>query len=470
MSEAQDKEDYSDLSTRYWLLGAPYAPPARWQRIGHILLCLTMVVFGVVVEIRSAFLKRHMTDLGVYLRAAWAVRVGEDPYTVTDDNGWHYHYPTLFAILMVPFADPPAGADRTGMLPFWLIVALWYAFSLVCAAFAVHMLAGALEQTSPDPAVRGQPRGCRRWWALRLLPMLACLVPIGHTLARGQVNLLLLLLLSGMAAALLRGRSWQAGFWLAGAICLKIIPALLLIYPVWRRDRRCLAGCALGLVVGLALIPSLVFGPVRNWAYFREWDQALRQPALQGEGDQSRAKELIDVTATDSQSFLAILHNTTNLDRYTRPTTPAPWVRVAHWLIGGLLLGIMFLLAGRGRLSASKETIFLGGLVLMMMLLSPVCHLHYFCLLLPLVMGLMAATWEQQSSVPVRCGFWILLGVNAVASALPHLPGLEILRDVGLVTYTALTLWLAGVVWVARRSPVKVSNKAGQSTIMGAAA
>ena len=470
MSEKQDKSDHYLPSSRFWLLGPAYAPPACWQHICLSALLLILILFGVIVEIRSAFLKRHMTDLGVYLRAAWAVRVGEDPYTVTDDNGWHYHYPTLFAILMVPFADPPAGTDRAGMLPFWLIVALWYVFSIVCLVFAVHALASALEQTSNDPAVRALPRGCRRWWALRLLPVLACLLSIGHTLARGQVNLLLLLLLSGMIAALLRGRSWQAGFWLAGAICLKIIPALLLIYPLWRRDRRCLAACALGLVVGLVVMPSLVFGPARNWAYFQEWDQALRQPALQGQGDNSRAKELINVTATDSQSFQAILHNTTNLDRYTRPAAPETWVRIAHWVIGGLLLSAMFLLAGRGQLSPSRETIFLGGLVLMMMLLSPVCHLHYFCLLVPLVMGLITVTWDQESSALVRISFWTLLAVNVVANVLPLIPGLEILRDVGLVTYAALALRLAGMAWLPKRSSVKTVGGVGQSSVRGAAA
>ena len=50
-----------------------------------------------------------MTDLQVYLRAAWAVRSGADLYTIIDDNQWHYHYPALFAILMTPLADPPAG-------------------------------------------------------------------------------------------------------------------------------------------------------------------------------------------------------------------------------------------------------------------------------------------------------------------------------------------------------------------------
>jgi hypothetical protein len=419
--------------------------------LGLALFFVGFLAFGVVVEMRSAFLKRHMTDLGVYLRAGWAVRTDADLYSVTDDNSWHYHYPSLFAIFMVPLADPPPGADRTGMLPFGVSAALWYVFSLACLALAVHLLAGALEATSPDPALRAQPHGCRRWWAWRVGPVLACLPPIGHTLMRGQVNLLLLLLLCGMAAALLRGRRLQAGFWLAGAICLKIIPAFLLVYPIWRRDRRCLAGCFLGLVLGLGVIPSLVFGPARTWAYFQEWDQALRQPALGAGSDQSRAKELIEVTATDSQSFLAIIHNTVNLERATRPTHPSARTRVAHWLIGGVLTVLTILAAGwRRDRAAAREVIFLGALIVLMMLLSPVCHLHYFCLLVPLILGLAWAAAERRPSA-----WWIvvwgLVIINGLASVLPHLPGLEMLRDVGLVTYASLLLWLAGTALLCTR-------------------
>src|SRR5260370_36728864 len=101
---------------------------------------------------------------------------------------------------------------------------------------------------------------------------------MGYSLTRGQVSLLVLLLLCGAAAALLRGRRLQAGLWLAGAICLKVIPAFLLLYPLYRRDGRCLAGCAGGLVLGLAVIPAAVFGPARAVAPYPEWTPVLLWP------------------------------------------------------------------------------------------------------------------------------------------------------------------------------------------------
>lgn len=435
--------------------GPPAAPaPAlsRGERWALALLAAALLVFGALVEVRSAFLHRRMGDLEVFLRAAWAVRSGADLYAVTDSKGFHYHYPPLFAILLAPLAEPPPGSGGR-LVPYPVTVALWYALSLLALAAGVHRLASALEHTSTDRAVRYQAPGCRRWWALRVWPVLACLPAVGSCLGRGQVSLLLLLLVCGMAAAAVRGRGWQAGFWLAGAVCLKVIPAYLLLYPVYRKDGRCLAGCALGLGLGLAVVPAAVFGPARTLAYYGEWTDVLVRPALGAGEDRSRAKELLDVTATDSQSFVAALHNTLHPDRATRPARASASLTLAHWLLGGLLTGLT-LLAGRGRQDEGRPAVLtLGALVVVNHLVSPVCHLHYLCAAVPLAMGLVAAAWERSGTTRMGAGTWLLLAANVAAGALPHVPGLEALRDGGLAMYGTLLLWAAGTVSVGRRGP-----------------
>ena len=213
-----------------------------------------------------------MGDLDCYLRAAWAVRMQPDRiYDVMEDNGWHYNYPPLFAILMTPLADPPAAPNRAGHAAFRGLRRHFLWVSLFTIALAVHLLATALERASPDPAVRTQPRGCWRWWTLRVLPVLACLPPIAHTLMRGQANVFLLLLLCGAMAAVIHNRRWRAGACLAGMACLKIFPAYLILYPLWRRDWRAAAGWAIGLFVGLLLVPALVLGPERTAPSTRSW-------------------------------------------------------------------------------------------------------------------------------------------------------------------------------------------------------
>jgi hypothetical protein len=426
---------------------------SRWEWRSLLLLVATFVIFGLIVEKRSAFMRRHMTDLGVYLRVGWAVRAGEDIYDIIDDNGWHYQYPPLFAILMVPLADPPPGVDRTGMLPFWASVAVWYFFSLACLSLSVHWLASALEERSVHPLLGKVPRGCWRWWALRLIPILGCLTPIGHTLMRGQVNLLLLALLSAMTAALVRGQSERAGLWLAGAICLKVIPAFMLLLPLWRRDWRCLGGCALGLIVGLGVIPAAVFGVPRTVRYYQEYDEKLLRPALGQGTDQSRAKELIEMTANDSQSILAAIHNTIYPDRLHRPPHPSATVRWVHRLLCGLMTVAVLAAAGWRRPSSATATVlFAGVLGLTMVLVSPVCHLHYFCLSVLPVVGLVAAAWDRHGRARLGLGLVLLLVANVAGNSLPHFPGLELLREVGLAMYPALLVWAVGCVELWRQT------------------
>jgi hypothetical protein len=148
-------------------VNAAWTPPNRVERIGIALIFICAVAFGANVEMRSAFLKAHRTDLDVYLRAAWAVRTGSDSHKITDDSGWHYHYPPLFAIVLMPLADPPPWESRRGLMPFGLAVALWYVLNLGFLAFAVCHLAGALERATERSPSGIPPRYSRSWWSLR---------------------------------------------------------------------------------------------------------------------------------------------------------------------------------------------------------------------------------------------------------------------------------------------------------------
>jgi hypothetical protein len=421
------------------------------DRLALIFLLVAALAFGVVVVLRGALLQRRMTDLGVFLRAAWAVRSGADLYTVTDDKGLLYHYPPLLAILLAPLADPPGGAAGVGRAAFAVKVGLWYGLSLLFLVLAVGSLAGALESASPALAARTRPAGSRRWWALRVLPVLACLPALGHGLALGQVNVLWLALVCGMAAATLRGRPWRAGCWLAGAICLKVLPVFLLLFPVWRRDLRCLAGCLLGLATGLAVIPAAVLGPGRALAGVREWSAVVILPAFGMGADRSRAGQLLEITATHNQSLLATLHNTLYLDPATRPPQPSRAVRRVHYAAGGLLTGLTLLAAGwRRKDSGPAPVLFLGALVLNMLLLSPAGHSHYLVLLLPLIMGLLAAAWERDNAPRREAWITALLVLNPLAGGLPILPGLGILHDLGTAMYAGILIWLTALVLLWR--------------------
>src|SRR5262249_48110309 len=97
--------------------------------------------------------------------------------------------------------------------------------------------------------------------------------------------------------------------------------------------------------------------------------------------------------------------------------------------------------------------LFLGSLIIVMLLVSPVCHQHYFSLSAVLLMGLIVASWPTGVGEKLGTGMKALLIVNFAATALALLPGwFEIIRDLGIVMYATLALWLFAVTQLWRRS------------------
>jgi alpha-1,2-mannosyltransferase len=436
-----------------------YQPISRFDKYFLVGLTITILAFAAVVETRSAFMQRRMTDADCYFRGAWAVRAGEDLYEITDDSLWHYNYPPLLAILLTPLADAPAGVDRSFMLPYPVSVAIWFWLTLACGAVGIHWLARSLEEGSPDPWVRGTPVGCQRWWRRRLVPFLICLPPIGHSLMRGQVNLIILMVFAGMIAAQLRGRRFTAGLWLAGAICVKIFPAFLLIFPLWRRDGRFLAGTALGLMVGLLLVPGIVLGPSQTVAGYAKLTNAVLLPGLLNKGgDDSRAVELTNVTSTDSQGFPTVLHNTLHPDPVTRPHRSDLAERMVALGLAGLVTLATLLAIGRrlkrpGHQPAVLMMLAWGIMILPMLFASPVAHLHYYCWCVPMVMALLALV---QPRGRVIAGWLVFVALFHTVHVLVHIPEWGMLRDLGLAMYGGLVLWVWGMA-VLLRSPAACS-------------
>ncbi|MFO0846101.1 MAG: glycosyltransferase family 87 protein [Gemmataceae bacterium] len=448
---------------------------ARRDRFWTITLALLVVGFGVVVLWKQALMKRPQGDFGVFARAGWAVRHNNGAlYRVQDDNVWHYNYPPLFAILMAPFADPPRrdvamvtasalghggsplntlaafGAcpnplldDHGRYLPYWLSCALFYLANVGMLFAACHLLAGAIERCVPAAADAGEAN--RRWWWWRVAPALACAPAVGLNLMRGQVQIILLLLVVGTLVGLVRGRRFAAGLCLAGAIVLKVFPAFLLLVPLARRDVRCLAGCGVGLVLGLFVLPVVVLGPEQTTLLYADFGKLMLGPALGLGIDELRADELLNATATQSQSFQVVLHKTLHLGIEKVPPEPARWVKVAHLLIGGSMTLALLVRGGGFRRAEGLALVGRFGLLTtLMVLVSPVCHLHYLVLIVPMVTVMIAKREADQPGGAHR-DLWAMALALTLALALPMLPGLGVLRNVGVPMYAVLWWWFAGL-------------------------
>ncbi|MGO9556379.1 MAG: glycosyltransferase family 87 protein [Syntrophobacteraceae bacterium] len=427
-------------------------PLSKLHVIGLSLLLITIIVFGAITEYRSAFLKRRMTDIGPYLRAAWSVRTGGDMYKITDDRGWHYVYPPLFAILMTPLADPPHGEDRTGYLPYEVTVGLWYMITMALGVAGIEILARSVEDPFRNLAAGRGRRFSQRWWALRTFPLLILLPAIGEAQSRGQVNLLIAFFLCCVAASTLKGRRFRAGLWLSAAICVKVIPAILLVFPLWRRDWRMLSGSAVGLLAGLILVPLVVLGPARTASLYKSFYQETIIAGITGDPGGSRGAELTGINSSNSSSPMVVLHNLMYPDKNNRPNVAHTGVRAAHWTIAFVMMAITLLASGwKGRWYSGKvdatiaEVSFFCAFIPLMFVTSPVFHPHYVSMALPLVMVLLVILQERYSHGHIppwwKSLFWFIAVSYLLASI--DMGPFQYLRYFGLVLLSTVTLWAA---------------------------
>lgn len=468
--------------SKRWAGRDPFTRLTRIEVALLAALALLIVAFGGLTLMRSAFMERRMTDAGVYFRAAWALRVGLDPYQVRDNNWWTYLYPPPLAIVSMPLADPPDGAPRHTYLPYPASVVIWYLFGVACLLASVHWTASAIEATSPDPRVRSLGPGQRRWWVDRTLPMLVCLPAIGSTLSRGQVNLIMLAAIAAMGATLVGARlfTWRptrdatpassrpmsAGAWLAVAACVKMFPAYVGLYALAARKGRIVTGAIIATIAMMVALPAVVLGPERMALVNHAFAHSMLLPQLGLTKPDPAGVDKVDELqhATGNQSFMAIIHGTRNLadvlrDRKIPPTRNE---KLVHAALSALITAISLvailraLRRNRANIVTSPnrdDLLAIATLAAAMLPISPVCHNHYFALHLPLVAALIARQMDRQTHVDLNVRAWALIALYLLAAILPRLPGLEALRPLGLNLYAGLGLWALGVcaLWQAPR-------------------
>ncbi len=462
-------------------------PKARWQfgrgeRRGLVLAAVVILAFGALLEKRTALRRVPMTDLGVFACAASAVKTGADFYAITDWHGWHYHYPPFLAILFRPLAhpipEPPAVPEKAGRtadntpwgydtrsgpnyyglhaenLRFFWIVAVWYVLSVCMGLLAAHLLACTLDGTSWLAPLPLDPDARRKWWWLRLAPVLLCLVSVGTDLSRGQVDLLMLFALSAALYLAERRRDGMAGLLAALPAAIKLFPPFYLLLPLWWRRWRMAWGVLLGLTLALVLVPVAALGPSRTAEAYRTWAEVLARPSLGTGHDTSRAEELTNINGTDNQSLLAFIHNWKfqELPRRHRPPQVSPGTRSTVYWIGALMLvGCTLAFGWRRRESPRERLLMVGVLVGMAFVVSPVVHNYYYLLIMPLLAGIVAHGLDSQNPAKRRRLVAALICFMTI-DILARLPGAEpFLRDVGAPLLSLVLLLVIGAVLLWQR-------------------
>ena len=205
-------------------------------------------------------------DFKAYYIAADMLRSGKDFYNVQQQveevqarglplNESFYIYPPLLAILFVPLT----------ILPMQQAAQVWFFLNLALYALALVIISRAFSLS-------------RLMGMAPLLWILAFLFPPAlYTLYKGQVNIVILLLLAVTYWLCVRGRQVLAGVALGVASMIKVIPIFLLPYALWRR-RYTLGLTAAATIVIIAIIGLAIVGVGPHRTYLSAVLPLLAQP------------------------------------------------------------------------------------------------------------------------------------------------------------------------------------------------
>lgn len=220
-------------------------------RFALVVMVGLLALYGAttLLEVHRNHKWKPEVDYRSYRAAALTAARGGDIYSFHRSGDKHqrttpYTYPPLLASVLYPLAR----------LPLALGFYLWSLLMLVTLGIALWLV-------QRSTALLGAPRPD----LLAAAPLLVCPFLLDSNLYWGQVNVLVTALLAGAVLAGLQKRSATAGSLIALAAALKVLPALVILWFVVRRDTRALAGFGGTLVVALLVVPSLVGGP--RWAW-----------------------------------------------------------------------------------------------------------------------------------------------------------------------------------------------------------
>jgi alpha-1,2-mannosyltransferase len=352
---------------------------------------------------------RNLTDFAVYYAAGRSLLSGRtDLYAPDFARGvvMDYRYLPFFILAFAPlsFAPYPVAA--------WV----WHTLNTAAIAFAVTSIASMYSGLSYNRT---------KVWTVAFLVV----VPyFAMALDYGNVQLIVTALMFAGLSLALRGRDLPAAALLAGAITVKIVPALTLPYFVVTR-RFTLLGLVLIITAALNLLPSIYFGVPGNRDLIARWydhvivgqefHEANGPINLSLKGQLRRTFTDVDYTKrVDGDHRYAAV----NVAALSTSTVDGAWMAIAACLVvGGLVL---IWVSSRTSDSNYQEgtdvrlaTLQIGLLICVMLFVGPLTSKVYFVALLWPVVAVGVVAWDHAA---VRRA---LIGLAILSSALPLLPG-----------------------------------------------
>lgn len=336
--------------------------PAESRRGGRrwVVLAAAAALFGAYygwwlpTHLREPDDRIWIRDFTVYYNAASDLRAGRPLYVQTLRPSRHpplvwmtggYFYPPAFAVAFEPLAR----------LPFRQA---WWIWRGICEA----ALLGGIACIVVLACGRFEGGVFLRWWVVALaLPL------VWRSERIGQLDALLLLLVTAGMLAVTRRRDALAGLLFGAAAVCKLYPGLVLVYFALRRRWACVSCAALAFgVANAGAIHAAGWGPHR--VYLTMVLPLLSEPTVK----------------TDNVSFYAVVAQLLIAGKFADALLPAP-----AWLLGlhlAYAAGIAALVAwawrDAPRQTPRQATLAATAGAVAAVLLPRLCWSIYFCLLL----------------------------------------------------------------------------------------
>lgn len=345
------------------LIAWPALTPARRRHLGLVTVGLSSIAAGIAAT-TFAF-QRSGPDFFIHWRAAYDFSLGRPLYQLTAIRANHFGHvfklPPFYLLFLLPFTT---AGDDLALLGHRVI-------NVVLLLASGGLLAKMLTRS--------------QGWTQALASsavVVGLMQPAYDTIAYGQTDILLLLLLVLAWIGLRDDRPWLVGLPLACAISFKVYPLLLLGLLVIRRTWRSLAWTTLGLLLcnGLAI---MVFG----WRYHLVWLTDVL-PSLQGG---TSWVENQTINGFLSRLILGTMHIEPIHDLWIDRLTYSSFVVVA---------GITFLLAlAPAERCGSSLALQYGSLAVVLVLAVPAAWMHYATITILPFMALIRQTAERPVSM-----------------------------------------------------------------------
>ena len=328
------------------LAGLFRRPASRWARAALVAVNLAAV---------AAFLlsySRHGVGFGPYRIDLGVYRIGGRTWL----HGGHlYRQVLLIPGLRLPFTYPPLAAIALAPLALLPMTAAGTVLTVASVALAAVVLGVFLRRLAG-------PAAGSLWTVAWLLPAALLLEPVRSTLAYGQVNIVLMALVT--LDCLTAEPRWPRGALTGLAAAMKLTPAAFVLFFLFRRDWRAAAvawgSFAVATAAGFALA-----GPDSA----RYWTSVVFQTGRIGG----------PATATN-QCIQAVLARA-GLDPHTLPG-------MAAWLALSALVLVAAWRGMRHALAASQDCLALSLNAFAALLISPISWSHHWVWCAPALLTL----------------------------------------------------------------------------------